>query len=363
MTELSLEPAAQSEPIESPLPVQSSRVVVKANKLAYLGRVGETYRIWLLNIFLTIITIGIYSFWGKTRMRRYVAGHFVLGGDHFEYTGTGKELFIGFLKVFPFFIMLSVSAQFLPPAAVMGMYTLLLLFVPVIIYMAMRYRLNRTTWRGIRGRLTGSAFSFGGFALWRMFLNVITLGILIPASDIAMHSYMMNRAGFGNIRARYEGRAGGLIVVNIITLVLVVVIVLAAGFLMTALLAAGDVGVGLLVVILLEVALIIMARSFYSAALQREKLRGLTLGPIRFKTTATGFDICRLRLGNILLLVFTLGLGFPVVIQRNMNFTAKHVIIGGDLNGAEIMQAVQQNGAVGEGLDDLLGIDGGFGIG
>lgn len=378
MTELTLEQPPQPEPKPMPIVQQGGKVVVKANRLSYEGSVGATYRIWLLNIFLTIITLGIYSFWGKTRMRRYVTGSFKLAQDHFEYTGTGKELFIGFLKVFPFFLLLSFAAQAVPPLVALMLYVPVLYLIPVAIYMSTRYRLNRLTWRGIRGRLTGSPFHYGGFWLWRMFLNIITLGVLIPASDIATYGYMMNRAGFGNIRAKFDGKSAGLVTINIVTLV---VSVLAFGVVMgvlnlasSAFLAAmgerasveAAIGMGVLSGLvggLLGAVLVILARSFYIAALQREQMRGLTLGPVRFKFTGTGYDMFRLRLGNLLLMIFTLGLAAPVVIQRKMRFMEKHVVIGGDLDNAELMQAAREKGAVGEGLDDLLGLDAGFGIG
>ncbi len=376
MTELTLEQPPQPEPKPMPSVQQGGKVVVKANRIGYDGRLGDVYKIWLLNIFLTVITLGIYSFWGKTRMRRYVSGSFKLGGDHFEYTGTGKELFIGFLKVFPFFLLVSFALQYLPPAAIIVVYVPVLYLIPVAIYMSTRYRLNRLTWRGIRGRLTGSAFRYGGFALWRMFLNGITLGILIPASDIATYGYMMNRAGFGNIRAKFEGKSAGLVGIHIATLVGAALVVgasfglmsiLAAGAAMSAG-AGGGAGAGAAGVmgglaLVAGIVLAVLIRSFYHAALQREQMRGLTLGQIRFKFTGTGFDMFRLRLGNILIALFTLGLGMPVVIQRNMRFMAKHVIVGGDLDSAELMQAAREQGAVGEGLDDLLGLDAGFGIG
>lgn len=378
MTELTLEQPPQPEPQPMPSVQQGGKIVVKANRLSYTGLLGDVYKIWLLNIFLTVITLGIYSFWGKTRMRRYVTGSFKLGGDHFEYTGTGKELFIGFLKVFPFFLIVSVALQYMPPEMILVVYLPIMYLVPVAIYLATRYRLNRLTWRGIRGRLSGSAFRYGGFWLWRAFLNMITLGILIPASDIATYGYIMNRAGFGNIRAKFDGKSAGLIGIHIATL-LGAGVALGAGFGLGSLLtgaivssmgdaalaggAAPQIGVIIFLCTILGILGAVLIRSFYHAALQREQMRGLTLGHVRFKFTGTGFDMFRLRLGNLLLLVFTLGLAMPVVIQRNMRFMEKHVIIGGDLNSAELMQAAHEKGAVGEGLDDVLGLDAGFGIG
>jgi uncharacterized membrane protein YjgN (DUF898 family) len=123
------------------------------HSLRYDGRVGTLYRIWLLNIVLNIVTLGIYSFWGRTRVRRYAAASFALDGDRLEYTGTGGELFKGFLKALPLILILYVPLILYPQ----NEYPLVtLLFIPIIyfvyvgLYAAMRYRLARTLWRGIR---------------------------------------------------------------------------------------------------------------------------------------------------------------------------------------------------------------------
>jgi len=393
MTDLTLEQPPEATPPQATeaqpqavaaQSVAGGRVTVKANRIGYSGQTGSVYKIWLLNIFLTVITLGIYSFWGKTRMRRYLTGSFRLGGDNFEYTGTGKELFIGFLKVLPVVIALYAAAFFLPQQLVMVIYLPILYLFPVAIFMAMRYRLNRLTWRGIRARLTGSPFRFGGFALWRMFLNIVSFGILIPASDIATYGYMANRAGIGNVRAKFDGKVAALIRTHIVTLILCVVGIIAIMGMTVGMAYLGmpdvngdDAASGahhmqmmiqmmsgaVFIGILLSVGWIMMVRSYYHAALMREKMRGLTLGKIRFKCTATGFDVLKLRLGNLLIIVFTLGLGFPVVIQRRMRFMADKLIVGGDLDDAQMMQAARESGAAGEGLDDIFGIDADLGIG
>lgn len=384
MTDLTLEqPAEPAQPeTAAPQPLASAgRVTVKANRIGYSGQVGMLYRIWLLNIFLSVITLGIYNFWGKTRMRRYVTGCFKLGGDHFEYTGTGKELFTGFAKISPVLILFYVAAIFLPEAAQIILVLAIVYIIPVAIFMAMRYRLNRLTWRGIRGRLTGSPFRFGGFSLWRTFLNIISFGILIPASDLATYGYMVNRAGIGNIRARFDGKAGALIRTHIVTLVMCGVVVVALiGMVMGAAALSGAamqaegadadveklgnaIGGYAVIAFIVGFVLIMLIRSFYHAALMREKMRGLTLGSIRFKCTATGMDVLKLRLGNLLIIVFTLGLGYPLTIQRRMRFLSDKLMVGGDLDDAALMQAAHEKGAVGEGLDDLLGLDADIGIG
>src|SRR5688572_29525354 len=79
---------------------------IKINRIEYDGRASAIFGIWALNFFMKIITIGIYSFWGKTRIRKYVTSCFSLGGDRFEYTGTGGELFKGFLKALPIILIM-----------------------------------------------------------------------------------------------------------------------------------------------------------------------------------------------------------------------------------------------------------------
>jgi len=184
-----------------------------------------------------------------------------------------------------------------------------------------------------------------------------------------------DRCRFGNMRARFEGKSSALVATHVVTLIISGVIVVAAiGAVFFAGGAAAMSGAGqegaaaaasgvAFIAFLLAGVLIMLTRSFYHAALMREKMRGLTLGSIRFKCTATGLDVLKLRLGNLLLVVFTLGLAMPVVIHRRMKFSAQHLIVGGDLDSAELMQAAREKGAVGEGLDDLFGIDTDIGLG
>ena len=78
-------------PLPWPLPVDAR------NRLLYEGKRGALARIAVTNALLTMPTLGIYRFWGKTRVRRYLWSRVGFLGDPLEYTGTGRELFLGFL--------------------------------------------------------------------------------------------------------------------------------------------------------------------------------------------------------------------------------------------------------------------------
>ena len=136
---------------------RSTTLMVKEGP-AYDGRGGELFPIVLINLILTFFTLGIYRFWAKTRVRRYFLSRISFLEDRLEYTGTGLELFIGFLIVLAVLVPLSIAYQLLMQLAVgQGITTAMLVYAGYIglfyflyyvaTYRAQRYRLSRMTWR------------------------------------------------------------------------------------------------------------------------------------------------------------------------------------------------------------------------
>ena len=134
------------------------------------GRRGALGALMLRNLLFSILTLGIYRFWGRTHVRRFVWRHTALLDDALEYLGTGGELFIGFLiavaVLLPVFAAYSLL-QFLfaddPGHALLvleALYYLVLFFlIQIAIHRMRRYRLTRTAWRGVRFGLGGSSFT------------------------------------------------------------------------------------------------------------------------------------------------------------------------------------------------------------
>lgn len=145
-----------------------------------------------VNALLKVVTLGIYSFWGKTEVRRRLWSFVRLNGEPLEYTGTGKELFLGFLVVFGCLLLpimvtgLAVALLFPGSRTALAIYQLCfyLLFFLLIgnaIYRAQRYRMSRTEWRGIRGALAGSPTAYGWTYFWTLAVPILLL-ILVPAA-------------------------------------------------------------------------------------------------------------------------------------------------------------------------------------
>ena len=82
--------------------------------IQYTGNVGNHFLISIKNLLLTILTFGIYRFWGKTNLRSYIWSHFEVYNHPFIYHGTAIELLKAFLKVILFYLLFVVVSESLP---------------------------------------------------------------------------------------------------------------------------------------------------------------------------------------------------------------------------------------------------------
>jgi uncharacterized membrane protein YjgN (DUF898 family) len=180
----------------------------------YTGRLRELIPIVFRNILLSIITLGIYRFWGKTKIRRYLWSRVSFRGEALEYTGTGAELFLGFLAVMIILIpvlllnsFLQIALQskpyiFIAVQILSGLVFMYLIYIAT--YRAQRYRLTRTSWRGIRGGMSGSAITFANKAFLYMLLTIVTLGVMYPKMQVALQKYRTENSVFGDVNLEFE---------------------------------------------------------------------------------------------------------------------------------------------------------------
>lgn len=201
----------------------------------YDGRFWQFAGIVALNTLLQLLTLGIFRFWARTRERRYLWSHTALGEDRLEYTGTGMELFLGFLiallVLVPFFgltYVLSLTFGDHPAgiAVVQVVYLTLFLFLYFMAaYRARRYRLSRTLWRGIRGTLTGSSVRYALAGVGYYLIVIATGGLAGPVMRIGLVRREMENTHFGNRPFGFDGRARDLMAIWLVPWLGVIVII------------------------------------------------------------------------------------------------------------------------------------------
>ncbi|NIY75904.1 DUF898 domain-containing protein [Thalassospira sp. HF15] len=184
--------------------------------IGYLGDWNAVLKLSCWNTLWTILTLGIFRFWAKTRMRRYIWSNIIIDGDALEYTGRGLELFLGFLIVAlvaaPVLFGLGFASTMLPPEFAMVPDMMLYLAAAFLFYYASyratRYRYSRTYWRGIRGQLGGSAFRYALIGFGSSILTGFSLGLLAPYAFIATTRYQTDNTWIGDSQAQFDGKFG-----------------------------------------------------------------------------------------------------------------------------------------------------------
>jgi uncharacterized membrane protein YjgN (DUF898 family) len=331
-----LPPAALGIPDAVPPPLPAAR-----RRLSFHGTGGTLFGLHVVNVFFTVLTLGVYYFWGKTRIRRYIFGASAFEGDRFAYHGTAQELLLGFAKAFVVFfvpiVVLTVVRDVLDVgptikgAAALSISLLFLMFLPVAMVGARRYRLSRTSWRGIRFSFRGVALEFVKIFVKGTFLTGLTFGLYYPFFVTRRQAFMISHSYFGNERFDFDGRGRELF----------------GPFLLSVLLTLPTLG---------------LCWVWFLARKRRFFWEHTTFGAAaRFGSTVTGGALLGLWVVNAILLVCTLGLAWPWVRVRNIDFAFRYLALDGPLDLERIRQQAQQASATGEGLAGFL--DTGFDLG
>ncbi len=341
------------------------------------GLLGLCFKIF----FLRILTLGIYHFWGKTEVRRKIWSAVHLQGQPLQYTGTGKELFLGFLIV-TFLIILPlyaalVSAQFYfgpndPKTAIATLifFVIIMYLIGVAQYRARRYRLSRTNWRGIRGTMAGSPWRYGWTYLWTSALIPLTLGWIIPWVSVKLQKFLTDDTRFGNMPMRFQGSAGplyrpftifwlGMIALYAIGAYLVYLFVW-KDFFVTAQ-QGGEpslkaLGLFYLIIFGFVIAAVIIG-AWYNSKVFNYFAASTHIDQARFRLQTTPGSLIGLMIGNMLIALLTLGIAVPFVQMRLARYLVNRMGIDGSIDFQKIAQSQAEMDRTGEGLAEAFDID------
>jgi len=177
--------------------------------------VGSDKAYWQLMVrgaVLLLCTLGIYRFWLATDQRRFLWANTEVAGDPLEYTGTAREILVGFLiaiaVLVPIYVGFFIAAMDLGTIGrISGLlaFVLLALFGKFAVYRARRYRLTRTVFRGVRLHQSGSAWLYAFYSLLWLALTFISAGLLYPWAQASLERYKMRHTFYGDAPGRFVG--------------------------------------------------------------------------------------------------------------------------------------------------------------
>lgn len=352
------------------------------HRLSFSGRATEYFGIWIVNILLTIITVGIYSAWAKVRRNRYFYGNTILLGRGFEYHAKGKQILIGRIIVVAYLVIYNVVLAVFPPAGlVLG--ALILLFIPWLVMRGLRFSARMTSYRNVRFDFAGGVGgAFVAFLLGPL-LATITIGILTPLASRWASRYVGNNMRYGGKSFATNPGLGALYGTWLLSLVIFVILLflLLLAVLGVFLLTNMDVLVhfidnpnelltdlpfemmmALIVLAYVAVGILAIAALFYQAGVRNIAWSATTFdGRHQLKSDMSRFRFTWIAVSNLIVTLLTLGLMRPWAAVRTARYLNEHTAIRFDGNVGEIFSATEKEGsAVGSEFMDLEGFDFGF---
>ncbi|MDZ4847375.1 MAG: YjgN family protein [Chitinophagales bacterium] len=309
----------------------------KQYQLRFLGQGGELFSIQIVNLLLMIVTLGLYYPWAKAKTLRYTYGATEFEGSTLQFHGTGEEMFKGFIKAILFIIgIYAIPAIILffmdftgaAEVSTLFLYLGIIGIMPLAIHGSYRYRMSRTSWRGIRFGYRGNRGELVKLFFKGLFFTIITFGIYGAWFTVNLRNYVLSHIRFGSAEFKWKGDGGSFFGLNL------------GGYFLT--------------IFTLGIYFFWWQKNlfeFYINNLWIEK-DGTN---IRFRSKATGGGFAGMMLVNILIIIFTFGLGAPWVVVRTLNFVFENIEIAGDVDLEQIVQTEQDfKDATGEDIADLF---------
>lgn len=317
------------------------------------GSGSEYFRIWIVNMLLSIVTLGIYSAWAKVRKHRYFYGNTQVAGASFDYTADPKAILKGRMIAFGLFVVYSASEQVFPPAQLV-LSLLFVLALPWIVTRSLTFRARNTVWRNMRfnfdARYKDAVMAFIGWPL----IGVLTLGLAMPYALYQQKKFSVGRTLFGDSRFDFAAPAREFYYIYLAALL----IFMNAGvyFMILSRELPGEIAGPLFTAG--APLLYIVAVAYFSAAMANTVYNNSNLGPHLFVSTLKTSDMFMLYLTNTLGIMLTLGLFIPWAQVRLARYRATQLALmaGSDLDEF-LAGTAQRVGTAGEEIGEMFDVD------
>ncbi|WP_417249228.1 YjgN family protein [Celeribacter sp.] len=332
------------------------------HRVEFSGSGREYFSIWIVNLLLSIVTLGIYSAWAKVRRRKYFAQHTQIDSRRFDYHATGKQIFIGRVIVIVGFLIYSLLSA-IPLIGILFALGFLVL-VPWLINRSMAFNARMTSFSGLRFSFKGTKMRAFLVYMLYPFLSAFTLYLTFPLVARAQQRYRISNHKFGTAQFHFDSTIGPfykafLMAIGWAVAVLVVTVVLFGGYaFLGAVQGAGEIARVFAVYLLIFIA-VLPAAFIYRAFVRNAVYAGASLeGGHSFTSDVRPLALLGVAMTNAVGVVLTLGFFIPWAQCRMTRYLADHTSVTVDGSIDQFIAGESEAvGAIGDAFTDLEGVD------
>ena len=338
----------------------------------FTGNPREYFGIWIINLLLSIITLGVWSAWAKVRNRRYFLGNTSIENRPFGYHATGLQILIGRLIVVSFFAAYWILST-LSPIAGLVLIVLFVFVLPWLINRGLRFNAAVTSWSNVRFRFDGSYRSAFAVFVFYPVLVALSLYLALPFLTRAIKRYTIGRHRLGGHSFTFDSAIGPFYAAFAIAGVwafigFVFILSLVFGgqlaFMdIAAFPATGVIDDSTVIYLIVLAAIYFVAfmplSAIYAAFTRNAIYAGTALeGGHRFRSTIVPTRLVWIVISNTVAVVVSLGMLLPWARIRLARYLCAHtrVIAAGSLDDF-FGEAGRRQSALGDAYMDIDGID------
>ncbi|MFN8277867.1 MAG: DUF898 family protein [Chitinophagales bacterium] len=311
---------------------------ITPHRMRFTGEGSTLFGIQIVNAILVLVTLGFYWPWARAKKLRYLYSHIEVGGSPLEFHGTGKEMFKGFLKVVGIFILffggINYGQYLIRTGTSYGFflmllsYLLFLLVIPFAMHGGARYRMSRTSWRGIHMGYRGKLSELLAIYFKGLLFTMLSLGLYGAWWMMDLRRYIMANTRVGDTAMQFEGEGTEYFVLTL------------KGVFLTYL-TLGIYG--------------------FRYAMHRNHFMINNVGIMQgeqyynFKSNTTGMGFFRTYVPATILTIFTLGFAAPWAEVMIMEYIVGSIELDGRFDPEKLIQTEDNYGnAAGEDVVDVL---------
>lgn len=331
-------------------------------KPEFTGSAAEYFRIWIVNLCFTLITLGVFSAWAKVRKKRYFYGNTRLDGDTFDYFASPKAILYGRIIALVAFLLYAFAGELYPPAAY-GFLAIGVLLAPWLVMRTLGFNARNSAWRGLRFDFAAPTKEVARRYLGILAALVLTAGLAYPWCLARYKSFVLSHHALGTSGFHCELPARPLFWIYARAGLMLLALAVPIGFL------AGYAVMRLELPESLEwIKFFLPVAGFYAAyalvyAYTQARTTNLqwnhTSGPgLRFESRLGARKLAGIYVGNVVAAALSAGLLIPWAVVRTLRYRLESfamIVEEETLHTAN--PALAPVGAAGQELGDLFNLD------
>ncbi|MFL9610562.1 YjgN family protein [Methylobacillus sp. Pita2] len=332
--------------------------------VVFTGRTGEYFGIWIVNLLLSILTLGIYSAWAKVRRKKYFYQHTFIDGVAFDYHASPVAILKGRFLAFGLFVLYSISAEISPVLS--GVFIIaFIIFLPWIIVRSLTFNARNSSYRGLRFDFKGRLWDAVLYYILLPILMVLTLGLLYPFISQRRNRFLAEGHRFGRSPFIAGFKVKDFYFAYLKALLLLVGLLLAAGLSIgllnvnnTDAWAKESMQQAIVPLIFIYLLILTICGAFLRARLLNLVWSGTRVEHVGFSANLRSRDLVWLYATNLLLIVLSLGLLTPWAQIRTMRYHAERLSLVGETDFAHFVgEKKAEVKAAGEEIGEMFDVE------